>query len=62
MENFDILPCPFCGSVDLNVKQGLSDYVRCEQCHAEGPVASYKEDAVTLWNGRKPVTDLRHFI
>ena len=52
-----LLPCPFCGSTNLEVYE-TDDvaFVRCLGCYAEGPqvVISAKEFAVHLWNVRVP--------
>ncbi len=50
----EILPCPFCGSNDVEVKDGES-YVTCNQCETYGPyagrVGDHKAaDFVELWN------------
>ena len=57
----DLLPCPFCGT--SNVELVLSgDYehwqVACmqEDCGNDGPEAQYKGTAVALWNTRKETT------
>jgi hypothetical protein len=54
-----VLPCPFCGSSDLEV---LLDHVECRACSAQGPYSSYSDDdpeeyepaaGVELWNSRR---------
>jgi len=51
--------CPFCGSVNgrlaksLDMK-GVIFWVHCPgPCHASGPVADSRLDAVASWNGRR---------
>ena len=48
-----LLPCPFCRSQSLHVSDGVSFYVECRDCHAEGP---WNDDdlgqAITAWNTR----------
>lgn len=49
----ELLPCPFCRSQSLHVSDGVSFYVECRDCHAEGP---WNDDdlgqAITAWNTR----------
>jgi Lar family restriction alleviation protein len=47
-------PCPFCGSVKLNITHsdsGLSA-VECEQCGAAGPLDEEDAPAVERWDQR----------
>jgi hypothetical protein len=42
----ELLPCPFCGSHDLD---DSASFVQCNRCGAEGPLPSRRE---ALWNTR----------
>ena len=54
----DLKPCPFCGSLDLDVfHNNDSDYVHCNQCFTDGPGAM---DPVAAWNTRADVTHVPH--
>jgi hypothetical protein len=53
-----LIPCPFCGSADLEI---MLDHVECRACSAQGPYSSYSDDdaedhepgtGVELWNSR----------
>lgn len=58
------LPCPFCGSVDVDINGQDDLYVTCVNCLADGPAASVgcrgedddefdlEREAVELWNQR----------
>ena len=70
----ELLPCPFCGSTKLKIdskrtfdysKKRCAVTVRCNSCHARGPVAGISmpdgqygerelvgDKAVDLWNTR----------
>lgn len=55
------LPCPFCGSKDIDPEgtacehNGLNGYqATCETCHASGPEAADAWGAAYAWNARKP--------
>lgn len=59
-------PCPFCGGTEMDTEGTDCDvWLRCEQCLAEGPVATLgcrdvdedgpfdlEAEAVELWNSR----------
>ena len=47
------LPCPFCGSADLNMDDAR-DFVSCRNCHTEGPYCSGMGSASSTeaWNRR----------
>ena len=50
-------PCPFCGNIHPSVpnyKNSGITWLRvfCEDCEANGPVASTKEYAMESWNRR----------
>jgi Lar family restriction alleviation protein len=58
-----LLPCPFCGNKDVEVKQGgawdegHTYYVLCDACDAEGPTSGVgnikmKSVAIQKWNTR----------
>lgn len=48
----DLLPCPFCGG-EAQLSEGISYYVFCPDCGAEGPWDDDGRDkAVNGWNAR----------
>ena len=58
--NYDLKPCPFCGSKNVHIETmsgaiilnpGDMYYVLCE-CMASGPTMSVEINAVTAWNKR----------
>lgn len=56
-----LLPCPFCGSLDLfsgGVGIDCMDHgIICESCAGRGPAEESEAEAVTSWNRRAPVLD-----
>lgn len=56
----ELLPCPFCGGVDLRVAHfgytdpnGMIYFVLCKACGSHGPTHAHHEDrAVAGWNIR----------
>lgn len=58
------LPCPFCGTTDLDVMyediDGWIAHIRCLNCDFDGPDSFYKweckedacDDAIEVWNIR----------
>jgi len=56
----EMMPCPFCGSEDVEFSEYMTDggpreNVRCEDCSAELGGWQKPGDAITIWNTR---TDL----
>ena len=54
-EKIILLPCPFCGSNNIDIKytSALDQmWFQCEKCHTEGPLANRVKDARKLWNTR----------
>lgn len=51
MGDEEMLPCPFCGSLSLMVREIPNDlsYVHCDRCKADGPMAM-RGEAVRKWN------------
>lgn len=49
-----LLPCPFCGSVDVKVIQStVSGYVAtCNECWAASRAEATRDDAIAAWNRR----------
>lgn len=48
----DLLPCPFCGG-EAQLSEGISYYVFCPDCGAEGPWDDDSRDkAINGWNAR----------
>lgn len=47
----EMIPCPFCGSTDIDFLVG---YVHCKGCKSDGPHVSSAsaDDAVKAWNRR----------
>lgn len=61
MSEQELLPCPFCGSENLDVAQTGIWWVTCQHCGAEGRTHDdddhsfkTKERAITAWNIRTP--------
>lgn len=58
-----LLPCPFCGSTNLDVCGVLVRYVHCLDCGTDGPWPCHQrkeqtqEEAVEAWNRRVPMKD-----
>lgn len=56
----DLLPCPFCGSNDIEIKK-VGDWActamatACNSCDMEGPPSSEIEEAKRLWNKREQI-------
>jgi Lar family restriction alleviation protein len=49
----NFLPCPFCGSNDIEVREGIEFWCTCKNCYAEGPTArDFDGDAIAEWNKR----------
>ena len=64
MSEIKLLPCPFCGGeakLEINREMGGTQYqVLCTKCPTT--VGRYwfwkKEDAINLWNTRKPIQEI----
>lgn len=51
----ELLPCPFCGSKEVNVADDLiTFYGECSSCWATAAYSSYRAGAVQAWNRRAP--------
>lgn len=56
----EIMPCPFCGSQNISVKEeyfldpyeSIGAYCACEDCHAKIALCTDKAEAVKVWNTR----------
>jgi len=51
----ELLPCPFCGSKNLNTSLdtiGKTSCVWCYDCETEGPVKHTEKEAIEAWNRR----------
>ena len=50
----ELKPCPFCGSTDLFVEDGIDHYrIECRSCLASGPAVRMPDEAAKPWNLRK---------
>lgn len=52
----DLEQCPFCGESDELIvfgQVGDTCYVQCQHCHAGGPEAYDRWDAIEAWNEAK---------
>jgi Lar family restriction alleviation protein len=54
-----LLPCPFCGSIELVVtneadiyNRGNREMVACGGCGTQGPWGQHEQEASFLWNKR----------
>lgn len=57
MENEKLLPCPFCGTENVEgYRPALSNAwaVHCDDCDFKGPHAYSKAEAIAAWNTRAP--------
>lgn len=59
-----LLPCPFCGGVDVNLRQHLEtnmSWVSCGECGLEAPSETGWTDdiAIEYWNTRAPSPQTR---
>ncbi len=58
MEEIGFVPCPFCGSMQIDMMGGDDDegetayWVICQECHAGGPEGKTAEEALRVWNER----------
>ncbi len=54
----DLLPCPFCGSVKLEVSDELDEdanwVVWCSDCKGGSTFCEHRAEAITHWNTRAP--------
>lgn len=59
MSEVKLLPCPFCGgeaNVSYNTKFGFVPWCNNEECILNESTKGYKtEEAIKLWNTRKPM-------
>ena len=58
MEEIGFLPCPFCGSMQIDIMEGDDEdgetayWVICQECNAGGPEGETVEEAQHVWNTR----------
>lgn len=58
IDNFEVRPCPFCGSERLMLANGSnSAWVSCRNCLTMGPSCESAEEAVKTWNSVYPALD-----
>lgn len=53
MDSPKLKPCPHCGGTDLSVYWNdiyEKHYVRCHECHMQGPEIYGREAAADAWN------------
>ena len=54
----DLLPCGFCGNLDVGMPLSADAHVSCPRCHADGPIPirGNRENAIhaaaNAWNNR----------
>ena len=44
------LPCPYCGTEEIEVWDGPANFMECQYCHMTGPHAPSESSAIGLWN------------
>lgn len=54
-DNQQLLPCPFCGSLDLHIVSGVSYGVKCHQCYSKVQCCSSRDKAIKAWNTRAQI-------
>lgn len=63
MQSEPLKACPFCGRYNVFVEgDSVTFYVRCKDCHAQGPLSYSKQCAGMAWNSRPnemPEDDLK---
>ena len=53
----ELLPCPFCGGIDLVVLRGMTEsFVQCNGCEASASFAPEDAVAIAAWNTRADTT------
>lgn len=58
IDNFEVRPCPFCGSESLRLRNGSNlSWVFCRNCTSIGPSCENAEEAVKRWNSAYPALD-----
>ena len=53
--NYDLKPCPFCGSTTLELGNLVDEddwFVNCEDCGVQQLANHTKQEAARLWNTR----------
>lgn len=56
-EKPELLPCPFCGSLDVSILGNSVFYGHCHSCDTGTGLYTTREEAVNAWNTRAPVAD-----
>lgn len=58
IDNFEVRPCPYCGSERLTLANGSNlSWVFCKNCTSMGPSCENAEEAVKTWNSVYPALD-----
>lgn len=58
IDNFEVRPCPYCGSERLMLANGgHSSWLCCRDCLMMGPSCETAEEAVRKWNSVYPALD-----
>jgi Lar family restriction alleviation protein len=55
-----LLPCPFCGCIDIAISislVNLEQYIECNECFVEVKYSDCIRSAIGIWNKRTEVID-----
>lgn len=51
--NYELKPCPFCGSSDVHIVGYGGYWCVCSNCEAESALKNTQEEAIEVWNKRE---------